>query len=150
MAHPPSPRRQPARLVPLSIWRDPEFTTLSATAQWLWFALQSSPLGERSFDPQAAAALSATGDLFAILDAEVELKATKYRLAFIPRRARPAIPKATRLAVYARDMHRCRECSSSERLSLDHIWPYSLGGDDSLENLQTLCIPCNSRKGARV
>lgn len=39
---------------------------------------------------------------------------------------------------------------TTEHLSLDHIHPYSLGGEDTLGNLQTLCRPCNSRKGARV
>ena len=32
----------------------------------------------------------------------------------------------------------------------DAIHPYSLGGEDTFDNLQTLCRPCNSRKGARV
>lgn len=35
-------------------------------------------------------------------------------------------------------------------LELDHIRPSSLGGGFCVENLQTLCGPCNSRKGARV
>lgn len=63
---------------------------------------------------------------------------------------RPKIPASLRRAVYARDGHACLHCGTTESLSLDHIHPYSLGGQDTLENLQTLCRRCNSRKGARV
>lgn len=64
------------------------------------------------------------------------------------RRAR--ITQAVRMEVYERDGHACVECSSTEDLSLDHIWPWSKGGSDELDNLRTLCRPCNSRKGARI
>ena len=63
---------------------------------------------------------------------------------------RRKIPEVLRLAVYERDGHKCLHCGTTERLSLDHIHPFSLGGPDTLENLQTICRPCNSRKGARV
>ena len=63
---------------------------------------------------------------------------------------RNAIPTAVRLAVYERDNWACRECASTADLTLDHIWPWSLGGTDTEDNLQTLCRSCNSRKGARV
>lgn len=65
-------------------------------------------------------------------------------------RVRSKIPDALRAAVYERDGHACLHCGATDRLSLDHIHPWSLGGEDTLENLQTLCRPCNSRKGARV
>lgn len=65
-------------------------------------------------------------------------------------RRRRHIPDALRIQVYDRDGWKCLHCGSVERLSLDHIHPYSLGGEDTLDNLQTLCRPCNSRKGARV
>jgi 5-methylcytosine-specific restriction endonuclease McrA len=63
---------------------------------------------------------------------------------------RAHIPLKVRLAIYERDGWVCRLCGASEPLSLDHIWPWSLGGSDEPENLQTLCLPCNVRKGARV
>lgn len=65
-------------------------------------------------------------------------------------KARRWIRPSLRAAVYQRDGHACLHCGTRESLSLDHIYPYSLGGEDTLENLQTLCRPCNSRKGARV
>lgn len=65
-------------------------------------------------------------------------------------RLRAKIPDVLRLEVYARDGFACLHCGTTERLSLDHIYPWSLGGPDTLENLQTLCRPCNSRKGAKV
>lgn len=63
---------------------------------------------------------------------------------------RPPIPDELRLRVYARDGFRCLHCGTTEDLSLDHIYPFSLGGPDTEENLQTLCRSCNSRKGNRI
>jgi hypothetical protein len=63
---------------------------------------------------------------------------------------RSKIPAELREAVYIRDGHACITCGATEALSLDHIHPWSLGGEDTYENLQTLCMPCNSSKGARV
>lgn len=65
-----------------------------------------------------------------------------------PWRAR--IPDELRQRVYERDGHACVECGAMDRLSLDHITPWSHGGDDTYDNFQTLCTPCNSRKGARI
>lgn len=66
------------------------------------------------------------------------------------RRKRAAIAKSTRTRVYERDGHACVACGSTEALSLDHIVPWSLGGSDDVDNLQTMCRPCNSSKGARA
>jgi 5-methylcytosine-specific restriction endonuclease McrA len=33
--------------------------------------------------------------------------------------------------------------------AVDHIKPFSLGGECVIENFQLLCITCNSKKGAR-
>jgi hypothetical protein len=53
-------------------------------------------------------------------------------------------------SVFFRDEFRCVYCGSRENLSLDHKTPQSRGGDHSLENLVTCCIPCNSSKGAKT
>jgi hypothetical protein len=59
------------------------------------------------------------------------------------------IPSDLRWAVWERDDFTCRECGTRRDLSVDHIVPESKGGAMTPENLQTLCRPCNSRKGAR-
>jgi 5-methylcytosine-specific restriction endonuclease McrA len=43
----------------------------------------------------------------------------------------------------------CQMCGSDERLSVDHIVPRTLGGNDNPNNLQVLCSSCNSSKGGR-
>lgn len=63
---------------------------------------------------------------------------------------RRKIPQWIRELVYERDEYRCVECAATEDLTLDHIYPWSLGGSDDPHNLRTLCRPCNSSKGARV
>lgn len=63
---------------------------------------------------------------------------------------RDLIPDALRAAVYERDGHACLRCGRTDDLTLDHIYPWSKGGLDSYENLQTLCRPCNSSKGAKI
>lgn len=65
-------------------------------------------------------------------------------------RSREPISKKLRKAVYERDHYRCVECGATAHLSLDHIIPWSLGGEDTMENLQTMCRSCNSRKGNKV
>lgn len=56
--------------------------------------------------------------------------------------------------VFARDGHRC--CSCGRRpddddvdLTVDHVIPLASDGSDDLDNLQTLCRSCNSRKRDR-
>lgn len=63
------------------------------------------------------------------------------------RRAR--VSPALRQEIFDRDGHRCQHCGSAESLTIDHIVPTSLGGDSAPENLQVLCLSCNSRKGDR-
>ena len=59
------------------------------------------------------------------------------------------ISQTLRMKVYERDGFKCVTCSAQTNLSLDHIKPEVLGGEATLENLQTMCKSCNSRKGAR-
>jgi hypothetical protein len=39
----------------------------------------------------------------------------------------------------------CANCSSTEQLQVHHIVPVANGGNDKLENLQTLCSDCHSK-----
>jgi 5-methylcytosine-specific restriction endonuclease McrA len=65
-----------------------------------------------------------------------------------PRRA--PVPRAVRLAVFARDGGRCAECGSDFELQYDHVIPIALGGSTGVDNLQLLCADCNRRKGAAL
>lgn len=68
-----------------------------------------------------------------------------------PAPANPRRPISTRkaLQVFDRDGYACKACGTSQGLTVDHIVPVSKGGSNDLDNLQTLCGPCNSRKGNR-
>lgn len=61
--------------------------------------------------------------------------------------------RSTRERVFGRDNFTCMGCGLSSPtgrgLAIDHIKPIKRGGGNALRNLQTLCVPCNSRKGAR-
>ncbi len=72
------------------------------------------------------------------------------RVRFYRWRNRLQIPKTIRKRVYERDGHQCVKCGAKEALTLDHIIPWSRGGEDTVENLQTMCQSCNSRKGNRM
>jgi 5-methylcytosine-specific restriction protein A len=58
--------------------------------------------------------------------------------------------KELRRYIIGRDKGRCLHCGSSSRLSIDHIVPVIAGGSNDLSNLQTLCLSCNAKKGARI
>lgn len=59
------------------------------------------------------------------------------------------ISASLRVKVWRRDNFRCVLCGSEEPLSVDHIVAESRGGSTTIENLQTLCRRCNSKKGPR-
>jgi 5-methylcytosine-specific restriction protein A len=40
----------------------------------------------------------------------------------------------------------CKECYSEENLECDHIIPLHRGGEDSIDNTQTLCVKCHKIK----
>ncbi len=58
--------------------------------------------------------------------------------------------KSLRYDVLTRDNYKCvicgRSTSDKVKLHVDHIIPYSLGGETTLDNLQTLCSDCNLGK----
>lgn len=53
------------------------------------------------------------------------------------------------MIVFARDGNKCVQCNTKHLLSVDHIIPVVKGGGNNIENLQTLCKSCNSRKGLK-
>ncbi len=82
--------------------------------------------------------------------ATVEIIQITRRQRFSRFRFRDPIPQEVRNLVYERDDWCCLACGSKENLSIDHVIPWSLGGEDVAENFQTLCRSCNSKKGATV
>jgi len=63
---------------------------------------------------------------------------------------RPHVSDRLRRSVYDRDGWACVKCGSKEKLSVAHKWPHVRGGDMSLANLRTLCMPCNLTEGDHV
>ena len=62
------------------------------------------------------------------------------------------IPKRLRLAILNRDKGVCQACGSRApdvEIHIDHILPFSEGGKTLPENLQCLCITCNSTKNSK-
>lgn len=59
------------------------------------------------------------------------------------------IPQDVRIAVAARDGGKCRMCGELGE-EFDHVIPWSKGGASTVANVQLLCGPHNSQKGARV
>lgn len=53
-------------------------------------------------------------------------------------------------AVLGRPGTRCAYCGTDQDLTVDHIKPLALGGDDQPHNLQPLCRPCHTSKSARM
>lgn len=54
-----------------------------------------------------------------------------------------------RKRIFERDEHKCCSCGDESTLSIDHVISVRSGGCNEDENLQTLCIKCNSSKGAK-
>ena len=46
--------------------------------------------------------------------------------------------------------NRCLCCGKRRKLTADHVIPVSKGGTSNISNIQPLCGPCNSRKGAKT
>lgn len=63
---------------------------------------------------------------------------------------REAIPRVVQREVWQRDGGVCVQCESRKLLCFDHIVPFSLGGSNTVRNLQLLCEPCNLSKGNRI
>ncbi|MEK9893731.1 MAG: HNH endonuclease [Pelagibacteraceae bacterium] len=58
--------------------------------------------------------------------------------------------KPSRAMIYKRDGNKCQYCGATKDLTIDHIQPRSLGGQDTWENLVTACSTCNSKKGGKL
>ena len=148
-----------------SIWQDDAFRALTIRGQYYCFksvamlgincstgglVFTNADLGLNELDfLEVARELTWLGVWTYVDDFAVEV--WPYRDLIIPfeKRNRARIPIPLRQQVLARDGYRCRQCGATERLEMDHIHPWSKGGEDTLENLQVLCRSCNFRKGDR-
>ena len=80
-----------------------------------------------------------------------ELAAMKYiewQPSFYKHARKRKIPNNIKWEVWERDNFTCK-CGARKFLSVDHIVPESRGGKTEMDNLQTLCKSCNSKKGIR-
>ncbi len=48
--------------------------------------------------------------------------------------------------VLVRDGWRCQSCGSTKNLQVHHLRPRSKLGDDSMNNLLTLCVTCHAQQ----
>jgi 5-methylcytosine-specific restriction endonuclease McrA len=61
--------------------------------------------------------------------------------------------KFSKLNIVTRDNSRCQYCLEkfpASRLTYDHVFPRSRGGETSWENVVCACRPCNMRKGDKT
>jgi 5-methylcytosine-specific restriction enzyme A len=63
------------------------------------------------------------------------------------------IPPEVRQYVFQRDKYQCQSCgrtSVESNLTIDHIIPLALGGQNDISNLHTLCLTCNQKKSDKT
>lgn len=75
------------------------------------------------------------------------------KLAFVTRlikgiSKRPHIPLDVRRRVLS--VGHCVKCKSTEKLVVNHVIPFSLGGSHDESNFQCLCRFCNTKKSNRI
>jgi hypothetical protein len=63
---------------------------------------------------------------------------------------REAIPRSVQREVWQRDGGECVQCRARAHLCFDHIVPFSLGGSNTIRNIQLLCEGCNLSKSNRL
>jgi 5-methylcytosine-specific restriction endonuclease McrA len=72
------------------------------------------------------------------------------RLERMVKRPRPKV-RLTKKEVLRRDDYTCQYCGTkTSHLTIDHVFPRSLGGLHSWDNLVAACPICNHRKGGRT
>ena len=57
------------------------------------------------------------------------------------------ISPEARESIFKRDLYTCRYCgNTAPPFHIDHVYPFSKGGETSIENLVTACADCNMGK----
>jgi 5-methylcytosine-specific restriction endonuclease McrA len=78
------------------------------------------------------------------------LRPSIIRLSYMVHRPRPRV-RLTKREILRRDNHTCQYCGQhSARLTVDHVTPRRLGGNQWWDNLVAACSGCNHRKGGRT
>lgn len=72
--------------------------------------------------------------------------AERSRFEVIRTGERNPIPQQLRYAIGYRDKFRCKWCGFRHNLELDHVIPWSNGGEDTDTNLRLLCHGCNQSR----
>lgn len=157
------PRAYRVRIHP-DIWRDQDWVeACERDARWAYFdsLFYLALIGEpRGLYPHAPFAQEVGSGANRLADQLMAVKCWSFGglgyyvhsysgCAVVPEHRQP-ISMSLRERIYNRDGRQCLECGSTANLSLDHIFPWILGGQDTEDNLRTLCRPCNSSKGARI
>lgn len=94
-----------------------------------------------------------TGAIVTSGDSVPSAKGATQPVQAAPRRTRRDVTERQRFRVLLRDGFRCLSCGSSPlrepgvELHVDHIVPWSDGGETTDSNLQTKCSKCNLGKG---
>lgn len=83
----------------------------------------------------------------------------RWLLTFLPQGERLArdpkrnLSTRERRIVYTRDRGHCRYCGqyvTIQECEIDHCYPWSRGGETSVENSVTSCLSCNRAKSDKV
>lgn len=75
---------------------------------------------------------------------------TEDNIGFKAKIKRKSYSDEKRKIIYNKSGGRCELCGQQllfEDMTLDHIVPLSMGGEDSMKNLQAACFDCNKLKG---
>ena len=87
-----------------------------------------------------------------VVEAESAAEDTEPRVPQQPSRGPRDPSLRLKFLVMRRDRFSCRHCGASPakdpgvQLQIDHVVPWAEGGPTTLDNLQTLCTPCNLGK----
>ncbi len=109
-------------------------------------------------DTRRAVSLIMTGKASLVLNGRGEIKTVSrafprpsiIRLDRMVKRPRPRV-KLTKREILRRDNYTCQYCGQHvPYLTVDHVVPRHLGGEQTWDNLTTACPTCNHRKGGRT
>lgn len=77
-------------------------------------------------------------------------KSKKATRRTVERNAQGSLSPKEWLSVIEKYGNHCLKCKSTNKITMDHIVPLSKGGRNSIENVQPLCVSCNSRKRTKT